>query len=82
MGKVLFVLFGIIGGGGGSEGAAAAITAGGGIVLPPPLTAAAIEPFAFDSHEDMASMVTVGGRCFEVEPVKPEAAILDLSDFG
>lgn len=44
----------------------------------PPLEAIPKEPF-FDSQD---SMVTVGGRCFELDPVKPEAAIFDFRDFG
>ena len=62
--------------GGGTVGEA--ITVGGGNDLPP-LDALFIEPF-FDS-QDIASIVTVGGKCFEVDPVNPDA-IFDLSDLG
>lgn len=60
---------------GGTEGVV--ITAGGGIDLTP-LEEFAIEPFLVSQ----TSIVNVGGKCFEFDPVKPEAAILDLSDFG
>lgn len=60
---------------GGIAGAAGAMTAGGGTDLPP-------AELPFLASQDKASMVTVGGKCFEVEPVNPEAAILDLRDFG
>lgn len=66
--------------GGGTE--EAVITEGGGKVLPP-LEELFIEPF-LDSQdiESIADIVTAGDKCLEVEPVNPEAAILDLSDFG
>lgn len=40
------------------------------------------DPFeALESH-DMASIVTVGGKCFDVDPVRPEAANFDFNNFG
>lgn len=61
------------------EAAGAARTAGGGIDFPPiagfPMTPFDLEP------RDIASIVTVGGKCLEVDPVSPED-IFDLSDFG
>lgn len=56
-------------GGIGAAGGEAA-TAGGGTDFP------------FDLEPQDTSNTTVGGKCLEVEPINPEAAIFDLSDFG
>lgn len=47
----------------------------------PPIAGFATTPLDLEPR-DIASIVTVGGKCLEVDPVSPEAAIFDLSDFG